>query len=114
MFISTFYILKFIFILSCHFKLLIVLLPLPLPLLLQFLSIQRYPLLTDPKDGSIFIDRDGEQFRYILNFLRNSDCPLPKGETEREELKMEASYYQLDGLVKRLEEMMVCSRVLEK
>ncbi len=30
-------------------------------------------LQSDPEDGSIFIDRDGERFRVILDFLRDLD-----------------------------------------
>ena len=44
--------------------------------------------------GRIFIDRDGEQFRSILNFLRNpSKPPTPRDCTESELLAAESSFY---------------------
>ncbi len=44
---------------------------------------------------SAFIDRDGTQFRYILNFLRDGSCVLPSSE----ELRIEAEYFQVKVLL---------------
>jgi hypothetical protein len=46
------------------------------------------------KNGRIFIDRDSEQFRSILNFLRNpTKPPAPRDSTESELLAAEANFY---------------------
>jgi N-acetylneuraminic acid mutarotase len=46
------------------------------------------------RSGRIFIDRDSEQFRSILNFLRNpSKPPTPRDCTESELLAAEANFY---------------------
>ena len=65
------------------------------------------------EDGSFFIDRDGTYFRFILNYLRNGELILPEGATFLEELKAEATFYQLQGL---LDELRVFKflKVLEK
>ena len=65
------------------------------------------------EDGSFFIDRDGTYFRFILNYLRNGELILPEGATFLEELKAEARFYQLQGL---LDELRVFKflKVLEK
>lgn len=46
------------------------------------------------KSGRIFIDRDGDQFKSIVNFLRNpSKPPTVRDSTESELLASEAAYY---------------------
>jgi hypothetical protein len=45
----------------------------------------------------IFIDRDGNLFRYILNYLRTGEL-IVSNETVRTELLIEAKYYQLTNL----------------
>ena len=46
------------------------------------------------RSGRIFVDRDSEQFRSILNFLRNpSKPPTPRDCTESELLAAEAQFY---------------------
>ena len=47
---------------------------------------------------STFVDRDATHFRHVLNYLRNSPS-FPPTETELEELKNEADFYSLPGLV---------------
>ena len=37
-----------------------------------------YPLSPDPDDGSIFIDRDGTHFRYILKYVPLSSFTLER------------------------------------
>lgn len=51
-------------------------------------------------DGAHFIDRDGTNFRYILNFLRDGTVVLPDDPRKRKEILKEAIYYQLPQLVK--------------
>lgn len=60
-------------------------------------------------DGTYFIDRDGVNFRYILNYLRDgadSVEALPKEGKLIKELKIEAKYYGLSKLEKLLQGLM--------
>jgi len=61
----------------------------------------RFQLLPD-EDGFYFIDRDGKNFRYILNYLRDGIIPNIESKSLIEELFLEARYYQLEGLIKYL------------
>ncbi|BFZ24682.1 hypothetical protein BsWGS_27722 [Bradybaena similaris] len=57
-------------------------------------------------DGTVFIDRDGTHFRYILNYLRDGGVNqdgLPRDRQVLKELRNEAVYYQLNGLVQSIE-----------
>ena len=54
------------------------------------------------EDGSSFIDRDGEHFKLILNYLRDGKLPSDLSSHIREALAAEAEYYQLEDLVERL------------
>lgn len=57
-----------------------------------------------PKDskGRFFFDRDGFLFRYILDYLRDSELFLPEFFKERKRLQREADFFQLPELSKRL------------
>ncbi|KAK3749974.1 hypothetical protein QZH41_008463, partial [Actinostola sp. cb2023] len=55
------------------------------------------------EDGSYFIDRDGTCFRYILNYLRTGKLILPDDKLIREEVLEEAKFYQVQGIVEKLE-----------
>nr|XP_057945002.1 BTB/POZ domain-containing protein KCTD12-like [Doryrhamphus excisus] len=57
-----------------------------------------------PKDGKgrFFFDRDGFLFRYILDFLRDSELFLPEFFKERRRLQKEADFFQLPELSRRL------------
>ncbi|CAL2033866.1 unnamed protein product [Caenorhabditis brenneri] len=57
------------------------------------------PLEKD-ETGAIFIDRDSKHFRLILNFMRDGVVELPDCVTKLMEIRKEAMYYLLDGLVK--------------
>ena len=54
------------------------------------------------EDGSFFIDRDGTQFRFVLNYLRDGELILPKGATFHDELRKEAEFYQIQGILDEL------------
>ncbi|KYQ92723.1 BTB/POZ domain-containing protein [Tieghemostelium lacteum] len=54
-------------------------------------------------DGSIFIDRDGSLFHWILNWMRSKYLPLDLSETIKEHLLQEAIYYQLTSLIEYLQ-----------
>ena len=54
------------------------------------------------EDGSFFIDRDGTQFRFILNYLRDGKLNLPEGATFHRELEAEATFYQIQGILEEL------------
>ena len=51
------------------------------------------------EDGSFFIDRDGTHFRFILNYLRDGELTLPKEATFLDELRKEAAFYQIQGML---------------
>lgn len=57
-----------------------------------------------PKDGKgrFFFDRDGFLFRYVLDYLRDSELYLPEFFKERRRLQKEADYFQLPELSRRL------------
>ena len=73
----------------------------------------RTPIKPDEK-GMIFIDRDGKHFNRILNFLRDGTIALPETNVEIMELKNEAQFYCIDGLVKLCDSENIPSRTREK
>ncbi|CAI2185965.1 18708_t:CDS:2 [Funneliformis geosporum] len=52
-------------------------------------------------DGNIFIDRNGELFKYVLEFLRTSVLPKRTlyNKSLLEELLLEAEFYHIEELV---------------
>lgn len=50
------------------------------------------------EDGCVFIDRDGQFFHHILNWLRNGTLPPIESHLEREYLLVESKYYQITSL----------------
>jgi len=68
----------------------------------------RHDLQREP-DGTYFIDRDGEHFRYVLNFLRDGSLDpqtLPTDRSAVRQIICEARYYQLDALVDHLDQLL--------
>ena len=54
------------------------------------------------ENSTIFLDRDGQHFRFILNYLRNGELVLPDGAKFVKELETEAQFYQIGGILIRL------------
>ena len=52
-------------------------------------------------DGSHFLDRDGELFKYILKFLRNGKLSIPEtwSKNDLHDLLMEAQYFAITSMV---------------
>ena len=55
--------------------------------------------LARDKVGRYFIDRDGRFFHLILNFLRDGTCQIPRHPSEFQELRREATFFQLNSLL---------------
>lgn len=63
------------------------------------------PIVLDTLKQHYFIDRDGKSFRYVLNFMRSGRVILPERYDDYETLLDEAKYYELDLMVKQLEDL---------
>lgn len=50
-----------------------------------------------------FLDRDGQLFRHVLNFLRTGRLCLPKSFDEHAQLRVEAEFYGLPELIRELD-----------
>jgi len=55
-------------------------------------------MLEKNDEGCVFIDRDGQYFHHILNWLRNGTLPPIDNKLEREYLLVESKYYQITSL----------------
>lgn len=53
-------------------------------------------------NGTYFIDRDGELFAYVLDYMRNGKLLLPDNFKEMARLREEVIFYQLTGLMVQL------------
>ncbi|WAR03336.1 BACD3-like protein [Mya arenaria] len=62
----------------------------------------RMEVLTD-SEGWILIDRNGQYFGYLLNFLRDGTVALPESRRELLDLLQEAKYFLVQDLVKLVE-----------
>jgi hypothetical protein len=58
----------------------------------------RHPTAKDAK-GRYFVDRDGDMFAIVLNFLRTGFLFWPKDDNARSQLKLELEYYGLLDIV---------------
>lgn len=61
------------------------------------------PIVLDSLKQHYFIDRDGQMFRYILNFLRTSKLLLPDDFKDYTLLYEEAKYFQLQPMLLEME-----------
>ncbi|XP_071951436.1 BTB/POZ domain-containing protein KCTD16-like [Antedon mediterranea] len=61
-------------------------------------------ILAKDANGKYFIDRDGDLFKYILDYLRNSTVVLPSRFENISRLIAEAEFYRLPELVALLSE----------
>lgn len=52
--------------------------------------------------GAYFIDRDGELFAYILDYLRNGKLLLPDNFKEIARLREETLFYQMEGMLQQI------------
>ena len=50
-------------------------------------------------NGHIFIDRDGDLFRFVLNYMRGGSLCLPSNFTELDQLIKEADFFQIKPLI---------------
>ena len=62
------------------------------------------PIILDSLKQHYFIDRDGKLFRHTLNFLRTAQLWLPDDFKEVELLLEEARFYEIQPMVKAVEE----------
>ena len=62
--------------------------------------------LKPESDGSYFIDRDGTNFRYILNYIRNGELTIPEDTNFVTELLEEAEFYQIEPLIEELKNLL--------
>lgn len=61
------------------------------------------PIVLDTLKQHYFIDRDGEMFRHILNYMRTGRPIIPDNFSQVDLLLEEAKFYQLSELVTHLE-----------
>lgn len=57
--------------------------------------------------GRYFIDRDGQLFRHILNYLRTGKLVLPEEFTDLFNLRLEADFYRIDILCGEIDELIL-------
>jgi N-acetylneuraminic acid mutarotase len=56
-----------------------------------------------PRGAPLFVDRDPGAFRHVLNFLRDGDVVVPESPQARRELILEAEYFGIDELARKVE-----------
>ena len=64
------------------------------------------PIVLDTLKQHYFIDRDGKLFRYVLNFMRTDRVSLPQSFDDFDALLEEAKYYDLEQMIKQLNDIM--------
>lgn len=82
--------------------------------MLQKWNMHRWDAPLTIEDEPIFVDRDGEHFRYILGYLRHGNAAiLPASPHTCIELKFEADFYGLGGLSKSLSSTLNSVRIID-
>ncbi|XP_022655241.1 BTB/POZ domain-containing protein kctd15-like isoform X2 [Varroa destructor] len=71
------------------------------------------PIVLDTLKQHYFIDRDGNLFRHILNYLRCGRLVLPNNFHELDLLREEAKYYDIPSLSREIEELWTRSEIAE-
>ena len=64
------------------------------------------PIILDSLKQHYFIDRDGKQFRHILNYLRTQRLCLPEAFQDWTLLLEEVRYYEISPMLTELEKLM--------
>jgi hypothetical protein len=64
------------------------------------------PIVLDTLKQHYFIDRDGKLFHFIINYMRTSRLTLPENFDEYESLIEEAKFYELNVLIKEIENIL--------
>ncbi|CAK8992430.1 unnamed protein product [Durusdinium trenchii] len=62
-------------------------------------------------DGAYFIDRDGQLFRYVLEFLRNQTVQLPDSISVLRQIQQEAEFFAIAGLLAAVKQKLLERRV---
>ena len=55
------------------------------------------------KSSMVFFCRDGQLFRFVLNFLRSAELNLPDNFKETKQLSQEADFYQIAPMIEALD-----------
>lgn len=70
------------------------------------------PVVLDTINHQYFIDRDGNYFRFVLNYLRTGKSNISEKFEELSGLLEEAKYFGLNGMVRELNELIESRRKL--
>jgi len=73
----------------------------------------RHPFTKD-SNGHYFIDRDGEAFGYILNFLRRDEMLWPKNPILKKGVKLDLEFFGLSHLVIPFSDSVILTRDLNE
>lgn len=80
-----------------------------------FCTLRKWESLTNVEHRPILLERNGERFRYILEYLRHGNASiLPGSLRELKELRTEADFYRLGGLMKRIFEIEMWHDLIER
>lgn len=76
----------------------------PVPTYFNALTSDSHRHLYDDMSNALFIDRDPQHFRHILNYLRDGSIPLTRSNDDQQllEILKEAQYYSIEGLVEKI------------
>lgn len=72
------------------------------------------PIVLDTINHQYFIDRDGNYFRFVLNYLRTGKSNITENFDELNGLLEEAKYFGLNGMVRELADLIDARRKLKQ